>query len=265
MNIYIPTMRRERLQYTLAAIRSESLFPIILVTPYEEWGTYRNQISRSENVTIVSTPEHVKGIAATRQWIMEQATDNHVLMMDDDLSFAVRRTDDPTRFREPESGEIRDMLQKLDDMLMIFPHIGLATREGGNRNTEPVLIATRAPRVIGFRRDVFMQEGVDFRNSIVQDDFEAALHLLTRGHPNGVLNSFVQNQKGSGTAGGASVYRTMELHAESCRRLQARYPDFVKLVEKTTKTAWGGATRTDVVIQWKKALEYGRKTHGTPH
>lgn len=253
MHIYIPTMRRPRLQYTLSELKNESPHPITLVVPQEELWDYRDA-----HDSILAVPSEVRGIAATRQFIMEQAEDEHVLMMDDDLTFAVRRYDDPTRFRPPIPGELSGMLIAVDALLKRHAHVGIATREGGNRHTDEVLTCTRAPRVIGYQRSVFFKEDVDFRNSTVMDDFEATLHLLTRGYANAILNAFVQNQKGSGTAGGASTYRTMEMHAAAAERLQSRYPAFVKTVQKTTKTAWGGATRTDVIIQWKKALQHGQ-------
>lgn len=253
MHIYIPSMRRPRLQYTLNELKHESPYPITLVIPEEEADDYRGVHS-----SLLLVPLSIRGIAATRQHIMEQATDERVVMMDDDLTFAVRRVDDPTRFREPVSGELAAMLHEVETLLWHYAHVGIATREGGNRNTSTLMTCTRAPRVIGYQRSVFFMEGVDFRNSTVMDDFEATLHLLTRGYPNAILNTHVQNQKGSGTAGGASVYRTLEVHRAAAERLQSRYPQFVKTVQKTTKTAWGGATRTDVIIQWKKALQYGQ-------
>jgi hypothetical protein len=254
MHIYIPTMGRPRLQYTLNALKAESQFPITLVVPCEEFAQYSQSLITHP---IICPPTTVQRIAATRQWIMEQASDNHVVMMDDDLTFAVRRTDDPTRFRDPEPGEISRMLYKLNSLLDDYAHAGIATREGGNRNTDRLMHATRAPRVIGYDREIFFTECVDFRNSFTMDDFEATLHLLTRGFSNAILNEYVQNQKGSGTAGGASAYRDLAMCKASAELLQSRYPDFVKTVEKTTKTAWGGATRTDVIVQWKKALKWG--------
>ena len=253
MHIYIPTMQRPRLQYTLSELKDESPYPITLVIPEQELQDYTGAHS-----SLMTVPADVRGIAATRQFIMEQAEDEHVLMMDDDLTFAVRRNDDPTRFRPWMKGEMRGMLMAVETMMGLYAHVGIATREGGNRNTAPLMTCSSAPRVIGYQRSIFFKEEVDFRNSTVMDDFEATLHLLTRGYANGILNTFVQNQKGSGTAGGASTYRTMQMHAAAAAKLQSRYPAFVKTVQKTTKTAWGGATRTDVIIQWKKALEYGK-------
>ena len=256
MHIYIPTMRRPRLQYTLNQLKAESPYSIILAVPEDEVAEYTKC---NPGASILAVPLTVQRIAATRMHIMEHSTDNKVLMMDDDLTFAVRRLDEPEKFRNPEPGELAEMLHAVDDLLNDYAHVGIATREGGNRNTAPVLHCTRSPRVIGYQKDTFFGEGVDFTNSYTMDDFEAALHLLTRGYESAVLNTFVQNQKGSGTAGGAATYRDLQMCADSANKLQSRYPQFVKTVQKTTKTAWGGATRTDVIVQWKKALAYGLK------
>jgi hypothetical protein len=212
--------------------------------------------------SVIACPE--KGIAATRDWIMLTASrdEEHVLMMDDDLTFYARRHDDPTKFRNLVEGETQEMLTSVHALLHKYAHVGIAPREGANRNLSSVISCSRAPRVIGYQVAKFLESGAQFSNSTVMDDFEVTLHLLTRGYENGILNSFVQNQRGSGTVGGASTYRTLEMHAEAARRLAERYPMFVKTVEKTTARAWGGATRTDVIIQWKRALEYGKASHG---
>jgi hypothetical protein len=41
--------------------------------------------------------------------------------------------------------------------------------------------------------------------------------------------------------------------------LQLLHPAFVKVVEKATKTSWGGETRTDVQVSWKKAYASAKK------
>lgn len=259
MHIYIPSMQRASMQYTLEAIKEESPYPITLVVPAEELDDYT---VANPGVGIIGT--NCKGIANTRDWIMAIASrdEEHVLMMDDDLTFYARRNDDPTKFRNLDKGEIREMLTSVHALLHKYVHVGIAPREGANRNISPVLSCTRAPRVIGYRMAEFFESGASFANSTVMDDFEVTLHLLTRGYENGILNSFVQNQRGSGTVGGASTYRTLEVHAAAAKKLAERYPQFVKTVEKTTARAWGGATRTDVIIQWKRALEYGKATNG---
>jgi hypothetical protein len=93
----------------------------------------------------------------------------------------------------------------------------------------------------------------------VMEDFDVALSLLTKGYENAIINTVAHNQKGSGAVGGCSVWRTPQVQAQAALKLAELYPGIVKVVEKTTKTAWGGGTRTDVTIQWKAA--YAKSKH----
>ena len=176
MHIYIPSMQRASMQYTLEAIKEESPYPITLVVPAEELDDYT---VANPGVGIIGT--NCKGIANTRDWIMAIASrdEEHVLMMDDDLTFYARRNDDPTKFRNLDKGEIREMLTSVHALLHKYVHVGIAPREGANRNISPVLSCTRAPRVIGYRMAEFFESGASFANSTVMDDFEVTLHLLT--------------------------------------------------------------------------------------
>jgi hypothetical protein len=87
------------------------------------------------------------------------------------------------------------------------------------------------------------------------EDFDIQLQLLRKGMPSISINTMVQNQRGSGLEGGCSTYRTVEIQEEAARTLQSYHPEFVSVVQKQTKSAWGGGVRTDVVIQWRKAYE----------
>jgi hypothetical protein len=72
----------------------------------------------------------------------------------------------------------------------------------------------------------------------------------------------VQNQAGSNLAGGCSTYRTMESQSKAAHALKERFPEFVNIVQKQTKTAWGGQAREDVIIQWKAAYAEGLRRAG---
>jgi hypothetical protein len=87
------------------------------------------------------------------------------------------------------------------------------------------------------------------------EDFDVTLNLMRQGHGNIVLNHMVHDQHGSNLAGGCSQYRDNIVQRAGAIGLKKLHDRFVSVVEKTTKTAWGGATRTDVRIQWKKAYE----------
>jgi glycosyltransferase involved in cell wall biosynthesis len=199
-------------------------------------------------------PQGLRGIGAVRQWAIDNAGDDKVLMMDDDLRFVVRRTDEPTKLRQPEPGEIDDMFKQIEVYLDHFPLVGVASREGANNCTDNMMKNTRVLRLLAYRTDVLTDLGIRFDRIPVMEDFDVALQLLRAGHENIVLNLWAHNQEGSGKEGGCSTYRTMEMQAQAARRLAELHPGLVRVVEKETKTAWGGGLRTDVQIYWKRAL-----------
>lgn len=255
MDIVIPTMGRINQQDTWESLKGSG-YSIVLACPEDEVASHE-----ARGRPVLPIPNCIQGIAATRHAILETCGEK-VVMMDDDLTFAVRREDEPDKFRPAKATDITEMLRRLSSLLDTYGHASIAMREGGNRQTKPVLHCSRVARVIAYRKKAYFASGADFRNSTVMDDFEVTLHMLTRGWKSAILNTHVQNQRSSGAPGGASLYRDLAMHADAARKLASRYPKFVKAVQKTTKTAWGGATRTDVLVQWKKAYESGVLLYG---
>jgi hypothetical protein len=180
-------------------------------------------------------------------------------MLDDDLVFFKRRIDDPTKLRDIENAELIEMFHLIEKTIMwTHAHVGIAAREGANRNTDEFMDNTRIMRVLGYDREVLLRLGIRFDEMEVMEDFHVALSLLERGYANRVLNTYANNQGGSGSSGGCSHFRTMDLHAANAEKLAALHPQFVTVVEKTTKGSFGGGTRKDVRIQWKEAYKYGK-------
>ena len=176
-------------------------------------------------------------------------------MLDDDCVFATRREDDPTKFRDASDQEIEALFVNIYELLEQYAAVGVSTREGGNRDTAPYAVNTRILRILAYRTDILRKEDIRFDRIPVMEDFHVGLSLLTKGYENYKFNHMVHNQGGSNTAGGCSVYRTLEVQRTASYILAGKFPDFVSVVEKETKTAWGGQVRTDVRIQWKKALQ----------
>ena len=176
-------------------------------------------------------------------------------MFDDDLVFARRRADDPSKFLACSESDTLEMIQALEGALGTYAHAGVLGREGGNRITDGDRTCMRQMRVYGFNLAKVKAAKVRYTSGLVMDDFDMILQLLRRGHPNLVLCGWVQNQPGSNTAGGASTYRTPEVTKATVDRLVQLHAPFVKAVQKTTKTSWGGGTRWDVTVQWKRAYE----------
>lgn len=258
MDIIIPSSGRPDRQTTLEALVQAGLRPILVVQDREYKAYLENWAPLA---TVFRLPPEITTIAPTRQFILERVgQSDRFVMCDDDLWFYTRREEDRGRLRELTPYELREGFEVLDGLLypgMVrhVPHVGFAAREGANRNTDPYIYNTRIMRVLGYRRSTLIDEGIRFDAMEVMEDFHVALSLLEKGYGNIIANDWCHNQAGSGAQGGCSTWRTPELQARAAHRLAELHPGLVRVVQKETKTAWGGGVRTDVVVQWKKAFE----------
>lgn len=249
MDIYIPSSGRPHKQTTFDNLPKSLQERATIVVPKKEVNDYKKYPARGIDVF---------GIGPTRQWCVEEAKEK-VVMLDDDLIFASRRDDDPTRFRNAMPEELERLFAEVEELLDKYAHVGVGTREGGNYNTNDYNFATRMLRVLAYHTPTLKTHGVRFDRMTVMEDFDVTLGLLVRGYQNCVINHMVQNQNGSNAAGGCSQYRTLQVQAEGAYALKKHWPDYVKVVTKTPKTAWEGQPRTDVTIQWKKCYADSRK------
>jgi len=252
MDIYILSSGRSMRQPTWDAL------PVVLkectkiVVPPKERVAYEKQ-----GYPVICDP----GVAHTgvvRQWIADNATSNFV-MLDDDLTFAIRRTDFPAKFRNATVTDVSDIFADIGGHLPGHGHMGIAMREGANRNIEKYIQCVRMARVLAYNLAIVRAEKIRWDRNGSMDDFDATLQLIRKGYPNVVLNWAVQNQYGSNAAGGASQWRTSASQSESAQLLAIHHRGFVKVVHKTTKQAGMWAERDDVIVQWKKALNADRR------
>lgn len=256
MQIYIPSMMRPNTQITLSILASAGIRPT-LVIPRGELKAYA---AHAKNAELLPAPASAKGIALTRQFIMDRALkegEDHICMMDDDLRFYVRRTDNLTLFRGAADTDIRSMIKEIDTQLCAFAHVGVTAKEGSNRRTESFADCARPLRVYAFAMRRVAEARVRYNPGLVQDDFDMTLQLLRKGYANRVLCDYANNQTSSNAPGGASTYRDIALHNASVKKLAKLHHPFVAVVEKQTKKAWQGQARLDVVVSWKKAFESG--------
>lgn len=260
LTIYIPTFRRTDRQRTWDQIsprwRNRTF---LVVRPDEE------RVMRDQGYPVLVLDDDVPaGISPTRQWIVDQHDTDllgpNIIMMDDDLYFFQRRDDDPTKFLrvEPHEHDIfDDMMAALEEMFQFTPLVGLASRAGANRNTEPYLLNTRVYGCWGINVDVMRAEGFRVDRTVLMQDFDLHLQFMERGYPLLVLNSFCKDDRGSNSEGGVSEIRNDTVHAETAHLLASLHPAVVTVREAV---AWKGmGTRTDVTVQWKKAFDAGEK------
>lgn len=205
-------------------------------------------------------PDTCRTISHTRDHLIHKAVlpyqkDDKILMLDDDLDFAVRRLDDPTRFHNMAPHDYKAMFDTISRQLDVYPMVGIAPREGGNRNTEEFMYNTRIMRGLGFRRDYLREHAIFFSGVELMEDFHVNLQILRSGADTCVVNNWVQNQRGGSNApGGCSSYRTQALQTAAANKLAGLHPGFVKVLQKRSLN-WGEGveTRTDVMVYWKKA------------
>lgn len=247
VDIVICTYGRSQRQVTWSSLPESLRSRTLLVVQAREAHLY-------DTYPTLVLPPHIQNIGGTREFLKSKLEDK-VLMLDDDLVFATRREDDPTKFRPAIDDEVSAMFSHIELALDRFAHVGVAPREGANRNTEPYMYDQRMMRVLGYRMDVLREEEIIFDRLPVMEDFDATLQLLRKGYHNVILNSWCHNQGGSNTDGGCSSFRTDGVQEAAARGLAELHRGFVTVVKKQTKTSWGGKERYDVRIQWKKARE----------
>ncbi len=253
MQILIPTYGRKYRQTTW-----ESLPPSIQkITKFVVQGSEFDEYWARTDYPVVVLPEWIKTVGPTRQWIIENFI-GKVLILDDDLVFGTRRKDEPNKFLASTPMDIEFMVAAIEKKLNEVPVVGVCPREGGNRKTNPTDTNTRIIRVTGLDTRVLHQHDVRYDRIPVMEDFDMLLQMLKLGYENVCLNDWVHNQGGSGSKGGCSTYRTPQIQTEAANKLHELHKPFVTVVKKTTKTAWGGGERTDVVVQWKKAGKFGQ-------
>lgn len=251
--VCIPTRGRAYEQRTLDTLRG---------TRWEErtWLVVPDEEHHLHNYPRVLA-HNVEGISATRQWIVENAYHaERVIMLDDDLLFAVRRLDEPAKFNKASPTDLADILDTLDSMLDQMPVCGLSARQGGNNlaDAPPIMLNTRLNAVHALNVRWMADNNIRYRKTFMED-FDMVLQVLSLGVPTASLTTHAWDNYKTNAPGGCSIYRTLEGQAKASYDLEATWPDFVTSVEKTQKGGGDGwAKRIDVRVQWQKAAKAGR-------
>lgn len=255
MRIFIPTRGRIDRQITMRDAfldHIKAMYPVFYVVPdcdYKQWNTGRHHVLR------VSDDFKFSDI---RQYIAEYEVwkDPYHVCIDDDLTFFCRQDPECIDLFKASQDDIENMFRWMELQMITqkFAHGGISAREGNNHVEDDYATNTRCMRCHFYDARVIKGEELKYTDVAARQDFHMTLSLLERGYPNIVSYVFAQNQMGgSDTPGGCSRYRTPEFLEATAKRLQELHPEFVKVVEKETKTSWGGGKRIDVQMAWKKA------------
>ena len=258
LGIYIPSRGRSKVINKGIVTQLPDTFPIYLVVPSEELEEYGEVAP--DYIKVISCK--VEGIAATRQWIMENAEESFIMYMSDDVEISHRNHEGKLR---PSSVEdVSSMLNQFVELLHVhgYTHVGVSQRAFNHSTTEPYIEIGRMNDVYAYRRKDVLASGARFDNLEVMEDFDVTLTLLEMGFPNIVFYNYAWSQRKSGESGGCSSYRTWKMQRKAAFKLAERHPGCVRIVTKKSKEAWEnvGAHRVDVNINWKKAYRPKRRT-----
>lgn len=254
MKIYIPTKGRIKNQLTLENLPPELYVQAVLVCPPSEVNRMRQN---HEHAQILAQPDENMEIYQKRAWLVEQCPEDKMIMLDDDLRFAVRREDDPAKFRKAEPADIFIAFQELENILSeAVPHAGFAVRGMGIGETAQEGGWQEAKRMIytlGYYLPI-ARYWAEWGRMRIREDMDITLQLLSMGFPNWVNHSFVTDQK-YGNPGGATSERNVQISNEAAELLAELHPGYVALEEKTYLNS---PSRLEVRCQWQKALKDGR-------
>lgn len=249
IRLYIPTLGRVDRQLTYKLLPASIRKHTVTVVDESEKDAFPDR-------QVLVCPKGCRGTPSVRKFILDQHdTRRHgpvLMMLDDDLRWATRLADG--KLRPSRDQDIEAMFAELDRVLRteVIHASVLARAQAAQVHEDQYCV--RMVQMLGYNVKELRKLPVEYDRGAMED-FDVTLQLLRMGKPNKVLANWTQDQTGSDLPGGCSTYRTPQFQAAWCRRLHELHPEFVKVVTKETKVAWGGGQRTDVNIAWKKAFK----------
>jgi hypothetical protein len=213
-----------------------------------------------DDYNVIPQPDPNWKISDKRAWILEHwfaEGFDKIIMLDDDLRFATRVTENDWHLKEIRGEELAAEFNRIEEKLgPEFPHVGFGQRQGNNQLEE---VGWRSPGkmcyALGYYLPVVLKECV-LRRIALREDMELSLQLLLKGYANAVWQTTVVDQRGYDWPGGTKDERTVEISNSEAKKLAGLFPGYVSTVERAYKSS---VPRVEVVVQWKKALEDGQR------
>lgn len=227
MLIAIPSKGRPGRVKSQAIITSAKVFvPETEAEAYEKLGT----------ANVVPVPAEVRGITATRNWILDHAEDRRVVMIDDDVKeqgWGQAYAHNWRKHKLNEAQWLREW-EKLFDVAadMRFRIWGVATT-GECRAIYPYRPFLWHTYVTASCMGIFADAGLRFDESFkVKEDYEICLRCLKEdGGIVGARYLFWQNDHWTAD-GGCKDYRTQAMEEDAIRRLMKMYPGMIRRVTR---------------------------------
>lgn len=267
MKIIIPTYKRPRDQFTYKNLPDDWKKRTVAVIPASDENHFKFY---NKDYEYIIQPDHIQTIADKRGWIMKELAVEQgwekVLMLDDDIKFNIRASQDSDFLRQQEHNdpEVGHWLSRVEAMLDNYAHVGISARQGNNRHTDKM--TKPFPEEIWVENNRMMyalgysvkevNENAEWSRVQYREDMDITLQLLSAGYPNAILVNMACSPKDFNASGGCSEQRTIEAANADAHKLQELHgSDIVAVVEKQYKQS---IPRKEVRVQWKKAYSKSR-------
>ena len=227
MLVAIPSKGRANRVKTLEVLPSG-----VVYVPLSEGGHYRRAYP---SANIVEVPEGVRGITATRNWILDNTDQRYVVFVDDDVvgvGYWVIGVEGKKKIQMREPALVMEWLRLFHVTDDLGYHLWGAETTGDYRVLHPhkpfVWHSYVTASCMGLVND-----GIRFDTDYpVKEDYELSLRCIRDdGGIVGARYLFWRNEHWT-TKGGCSDYRTQAMEDKAIKNLRAKYPGYIKKVTK---------------------------------
>ena len=256
--IWIPTYGRLHNQKTVELLSEEHKKKTSLVVRDTEYSVHES----TWRDRVLGTVSHTRpGVADARQTAVDSATDDVVIMLDDDLFFGRRLPDwefgTNARTKKATAEAVHEAIEWLgSNCSEKYPMVCIAAKGANNSIQERYTIEnSRIMRAFAVHKPTLLKHEIRFDRFYYWEDFHVALSLLELGYPNLVnvdhVTDGVTNAKGGVSRDIAKMKACIEEFQELHPTIRVKY--------KTMPDGDGqGVSKTvlvpDMTVYWKKAF-----------
>jgi len=227
MIIAIPSKGRAGRTKTLSVLPNATLF-----VPALEAESYR--LTGAKNV--IGVPDDVRGITKTRNWILKNTDDPHIVMIDDDVKacgwckFSETAGKTKNLKEEEWKKEFFRLFELTEDLN--FSVWGIAT-QSARRSIYPykpfLWISYLTASCMGILNDGKTLFDESFP---VKEDYELNLRCIVRDGGIVAARHIYWENNHWHDEGGCHDYRTQKLEADCIRKLEVMYPGMIKVTKR---------------------------------
>jgi len=272
MRIMIPTLNRIHEQHTYNSLPKKYQDKVIFVVQAHEYDEMKSIYGDQ----VACLPKEINKLSPTRQWIQENYGDERYVVVDDDAH--------AWHYKEPvmidgkevwgfKNGVSRKFTDEDFDTLFRevnefmdngIVHVGMLAsnmKPTSEPNRYPIRSNERIMQIV-FYDGPNLPDDIEWTRVTMGQDIDVNLQLLSKGYENRIFSKYCLCTSETSAKGGCQVYRTVENHNESQRKIAEMWPGIVKLKEKEVPSGpWKGQKKLMMTVQWKKCLN-SRKSKG---